>query len=263
VPVDTVCRGIVVDRPQTHWSERALDPASPPARALPPAVHRSPRVRGHSRTRAIIWALVAVLVVAAGATALLLLHAKNVEAAERKAKAAALEQMGIYTDYAQGISFQVPTRWEQISLEEAIAALDNAGGMGALPSTMVAFGEGSPVSGGSGPGAMMMFAAQDYPSSSHMDVKEVLELSRDALKKSAPPGLSFEGGVKYIEGAALAGAEMTLKVTSAGQTVLMRFCFLDSGSCCYMFLFMADDRTWEKSRYFFDGTVETFSLVDL
>lgn len=54
---------------------------------------------------------------------------------------------------------------------------------------------------------------------------------------------------------------MTMRAAEGGEAALMRLCFLDAGNCFYMFVFGADEYSWEKSRYFFDATVENFSLV--
>jgi hypothetical protein len=252
-----------VGQPELHWSERATPDPTPPC-AYDPALakQRVPRTASRSRRTPIIWAVVACLVVAAGVTAFLLINAKNAAAADQKAKAAALTQMGTYTDYATGVSFPVPIAWEQIPLDNAINKISGIADLGSLPSAFVAFGQGSPVTGGSGPGALMMFAAQDYPGGvANMSVKETLEQSLDLMKEYAPPGVSFEGGVREIKGATLRGAEMTMRVAEGGETALMRMCFLDAGDCFYMFIFAADENTWEQSQYFFDGTVESLSLL--
>jgi hypothetical protein len=252
-----------VGQPELHWSERAT-PQPVPSCAYDPALakQRTPRTAGRARKTPIILAVVALLVVAAGVTAFLLINAKNAAAAEQKAKAAAVAQMGTYTDYATGVSFQVPIAWEQIPLDNAVNRLSGMGNLSAFPSAFVAFGQGSGLTGGAGSGALMMFAAQDYPGGvANMSVKETLEQSLGVMKEYSPPGVSFEGGVKEIKGATLEGAEITMRVSEGGETALMRMCFLDAGDCFYMFVFAADENTWEQSQYFFDGTVESLSLL--
>jgi hypothetical protein len=161
-----------VGQPELHWSERATPDPTPPC-AYDPALakQRVPRTASRSRRTPIIWAVVACLVVAAGVTAFLLINAKNAAAADQKAKAAALTQMGTYTDYATGVSFPVPTSWDQIPLEDAVKEM---GTMGAVPAALVAFGDSNMLNGASR-GAMMMFAAQDYPSGAYLSPKEMLD----------------------------------------------------------------------------------------
>lgn len=172
-------REIEVGQPELHWSQRAtLVPAPSRAYETPTAKQRRPPTGSRLRRTPIIWVVVACLVVAAGVAAFLLINAKNAAAAEQKAKAAALAQMGTYTDYATGVSFQVPIAWEQIPLEDATSALDGLGGVSTMPSTYVAFGQGSGLTGGAGSGAVMVFAAQDYPGGCGQHVRQ-----RDARAK--------------------------------------------------------------------------------
>jgi hypothetical protein len=256
-------REIEVGQPGLHWSQRTtFDPVSSCEYETAAAELRRPRTRTRSHRTPIILAVVVFLVVAAGVAAFLLINAKNTAAAEQKAKTAALAQMGTYTDNSTGVSFLVPTPWQQIPLDDAVGALAQvAAGLDAMPSGFVAFGEGNLVTGGSGPGAVMFFAAQDYPGGAAMSVKEMLDGVMAQAKEYPLGGLSIEGDVKEIEGAAIDGAQFTAKVTRGGQTALMRLAFLDSGSCYYMFVFGADEYTWEEARHFFDGTVESFSLT--
>ncbi len=223
---------------------------------------RTPRARSYLRRTPIILAIVAFLVVATGVAAFLLINAKTAAAAEQKAKATALAQMGTYTDYSTGVSFQVPLSWEQIPLDDASAVLTGiAVGMDTMPTGFVAFGEGSLVTGGSGLGAVMIFAAQNYTGGVDMSVKEMLELLDTQIESIELPGLSVEGDVRKIEGALMNGAELTAKFGAADETSFMRLCLLEAGNCYYTFMFGADENAWERSRYFFDGTVESFSLV--
>lgn len=202
-------------------------------------------------------AVVACLVVAAGVTAFLLINAKNAAAAEQKAKAEAVAQMGAYTDNATGVSFQVPIGWEQIPLEDALKEMST---MGAVPAALVAFGDGNPRDGTTR-GAMMMFAPQEYPSGAHLSPKNMLDELARAMKDTAPSGMSIAEGVTETKGTALAGAEITIAYSSAGNTAKMRLTFLDSGSRYYVFGFVADERGWDQDKYFFEGTVESFSVL--
>jgi hypothetical protein len=203
--------------------------------------------------------VVICLVVAVGVAALLFINAKNAAAAAKEAKAAAAAQMGTYTDYDTGVAFQVPIAWEQIPLEEA---LEQASGFGGMPSAIVAFGDANALDPASTTGSLLMFAATDYPSGvSSMSVKEALEEATSYIDDYAPEGLSISEGVSEIHTSAMQGAQMTMEVSAMGQKAYARLCMLDAGTCIYMFMFAAGEDDWDQDKYFFENTVDSFSIV--
>jgi hypothetical protein len=207
----------------------------------------------------VVVAIVVCLVVAAGVAALLVINARNSAAAEKEAKAAAAAQMGIYTDYTTGLSFQVPESWDEIPLD---AALAETTGFGFTPSATVAFGSPGVLGSASTTGSFLIFAAQDYPAAAGgIPVKESLNQMARAIEDYGPKGMSVSEKATEFRTSGMDGAHMTFKYSAGSQTVYFRLCLIDSGSTFYMFMFGSDDKSWDKDRYYFDNTMDSFSLA--